>query len=62
MRVAHNDEDDKAGLRGYVQLTKYTDTRTQCELYNKMPTMTGLDCTVMCNLINTHTHTPLCRV
>ena len=24
MRVAYNDSDDRAGLRGYVQLNKYT--------------------------------------
>ena len=29
MRVAYNDEDDRAGLRGYVQFNKYTHTHTQ---------------------------------
>ena len=36
---------NRAGLRGYEQFNKYT-TR-----------MTGPDCAVMCNLINTHTQT-----
>ena len=28
MRVAYNDKDDRAGLRGYVQFNKYTHTHT----------------------------------
>ena len=63
MRVAWNDKDDRAGLRGYVQFNKYTHTHTlippredQCE-WHRMTRMTGPDCVVMCNLINTHTHT-----
>ena len=28
MRVALNDQDDRAGLRGYVQFNKYTHTHT----------------------------------
>ena len=28
MRVAYNDQDTRAGLRGYVQLNKYTHTHT----------------------------------
>ena len=68
MRVALNDLDDRAGLRGYVQFNKYTHTHThtqvsliplwedQCE-WHRMTRMTGPDCAVMCNLISTHTHT-----
>ena len=63
MRVALNDWDDRAGLRGYVQFNKYTHTvslipprEDQCE-WHRMTRMTGPDCVVMCNLINTHTHT-----
>ena len=29
MRMAQNDQDARAGLRGYVQLNKYTHTHTQ---------------------------------
>ena len=63
MRVAQNDYEDRAGLRGYVQFNKDTHTHThthpwedQCE-WHRMTRMTGPDCAVMCNLINTHTHT-----
>ena len=69
MRVAYNDYHDRAGLRGYVQCNKYTHTQThtqqvslippwedQCE-WHRMTRMTGPDCAVMCNLINTDTHT-----
>ena len=50
-------------MRGYVQFNKYTHTHThtlppredQCE-WHRMTRMTGPDCVVMCNLINTHTH------
>ena len=45
MRVAYNDSDYRAGLRGYVQFNKYTYI------------LTGPDCVVMCNLINTYIHT-----
>ena len=47
--------------RGYVQFNKYTHTHTlslippredQCE-WHRMTRMTGPDCVVMCNLINT---------
>ena len=31
MRVAQNDSDDRAGLRGYVQFNKYTYIHTQEE-------------------------------
>ena len=41
------------GLRGYVQFNKYRD---QCE-WHRMTRMTGPDCVVMCNLINTYIHT-----
>ena len=37
---------------------EYTHTHTredQCE-WHRMTRMTGPDCVVMCNLINTHTH------
>ena len=44
-----------AGLRGYVQFNKYTHTHT-CE-WHRMTRMTGPNCAVMSNLINTHTHT-----
>ena len=70
MRVAQNDWDDRAGLRGYVQFNKYTHTHThthkQVSLippwedqreWHRMTRMTGPECAVMCNLINTHTHT-----
>ena len=56
----HNDQDDRAELRSYVQLNKYKYTHThkqdQCE-WHRMTRMTGPDCAVMCNLKNTHTHT-----
>ena len=48
-----------AGLRDYVQFNEYTHTHPwedQCE-WHKITRMTGPDCAVMCNLINTHTHT-----
>ena len=35
MRVALNDLDDKAGLRGYVQFNKYTHTHTHTLESNK---------------------------
>ena len=51
------------GLRGYVQFNKYTPQvslippwEDQCE-WHRMTRMTGPDCAVMCNLINTRTHT-----
>ena len=61
MRVALNDQDDRAGLRVYVQFNKYTHTHfppweDQREGH-RMTRMTRPDCAVMCNLINTHTHT-----
>ena len=34
----------------------HTHTEDQCE-WHRMTRMTGPDCVVMCNLINTHTHT-----
>ena len=41
-----------------MQFNKYTHTREdQCQ-WHRMTRMTGTDCAVMCNLINTHTHTP----
>ena len=52
MRVAQNDSDDRARLRGFVQFNKYT--YIQCE-WHRMTRMTGPDCAVMCNLINIHT-------
>ena len=51
----------RVGLRGDVQFNKHTHTHThthwedQCEGH-RMTRMTGPDCAVMCNLINTHTH------
>ena len=46
---------------GYVQFNKYTYIHTyihtyQCE-WHRMTRMTGPDCVVMCNLINTYIHT-----
>ena len=32
MRVAYNDQDDRAGLRGYVQFNKYAHTHTHFDL------------------------------
>ena len=73
MRVAQNDSDDRARLRGYVQFNKYTYIHTyivslippredQCE-WHRMTRMTGPDCVVMCNSINTYIDTYiLCRV
>ena len=64
--MAYNDWDDKAGLHGYDQFNKYTHTHThthtedQCE-WHRMTRMAGSDCAVMCNLINTRTHTRLIR-
>ena len=62
MRVAYNDWDDRAGLRCYMQLNKYTHTHThippwedECK-WHRMTRMTGPDCAVMSNFINTHTH------
>ena len=55
MRVAYKDEDDRAGLRGYVQFNKYTHTHQR--EWHRMTRMTRPDCAVICNLINTHTHT-----
>ena len=52
---------DRAGLRGYVQFNKYIHTymipprEDQCE-WHRMTRMTGPDCVVMCNLINTYIH------
>ena len=44
-------------MRGYVQFNKNTHTH-QCEWHRMtINRMTGPDCAVMCNLINTHTHT-----
>ena len=34
----------------------HTQREDQCE-WHRMASMTGPDCAVMCNLINTHTHT-----
>ena len=34
MRVAYNDKDDRAGLRGYVEFNKYTYIHT-FKLHNK---------------------------
>ena len=47
-----------AELGGYGQFNKYTHTHThtQCE-WHRMTRMTGPDCAVMGNLINTHTRT-----
>ena len=39
----------------YVQRT-WCPREDQCE-WHRMTRMTGPDCVVMCNLINTHTHT-----
>ena len=47
MRVALNDSDDGAGLRGNVQLNKYTYIHTYIHTY----------CVVMYNLINNYIHT-----
>ena len=33
MRVAQNDSDDRAGLRGYVQFNKYTYIHTYIHIY-----------------------------
>ena len=33
MRVAYNDSDDRAGLRGYVQFNKYTYIHTYIHTY-----------------------------
>ena len=33
MRVAQNDSDDRAGLRGYVQFNKYTYIHTYIHTY-----------------------------
>ena len=44
---------NRAGLRGYVQFNKYTHTYTR--EWHRITRMTGPDCAVMCNLINTHT-------
>ena len=60
MRVAKNDSDDRAGLRGYVQFNTYTYIHTYTHTY------IHTDCAVMCNLINIHTYihtyTPLSRL
>ena len=46
-----------------TNMNKHTHTHThtpwedQCE-WHRMTRMTGPDCVVMCNFINTHTHTP----
>ena len=60
MRVAYNDQDDRAGLRGYVQFNKYTHTHTNtgglhAVAWNEH--IAGPDCAVLRNLIKTHTHT-----
>ena len=63
MRAAWNDTDGMAGSRGSVQFNKntYIDTyilslipprEDQCE-WHRMTRMTGPDCVVLCNLINT---------
>ena len=44
--------DYRAGLRGHVQFDKI-----HTHEWHRMTRMTGPDCAVMCNLINTHTHT-----
>ena len=36
MRVAHNDLDDRAGLRGYVQFNKYTHTHTHTHTHTQL--------------------------
>ena len=71
MRVAWNDSDDRAGLRGHVQFDKYAYIHTfinayispwehQCE-WHRMTRMTGPDCAVTFNLkikyIHTYIHT-----
>ena len=41
-----------------MQFNKYTHTHTEDQLeWHRMTRMRGPDCAVMCNLINTHTHT-----
>ena len=43
MRVAYNDSDDRAGLRGYVQFNKYTYIHTYIPLtVHKAPELTKL--------------------
>ena len=55
MRVEYNEKDGRAGLRGYcMQFHKYTHTHYEWQI---MTRVIGPDCAVMCNLINTHTHT-----
>ena len=58
MRVAYNDQGDKAGLRGYMQFNKcsHTHAHTHTQWYI-MARITGSDCAAMCNLINTNTRT-----
>ena len=58
--------DDRVGLRGYVKFNKYAHAHTQVSLippwedqyeWHRMTRMSGPECAVMCNLIDTHTHT-----
>ena len=39
MRVAKNDYDDRAGLRGYVHFNKYTHARTHTSEHNDVRTL-----------------------
>ena len=67
MRVAYNDSDGRAGLRGYMQFNKYTYIHTYIHTsslippredqreWHRMTRMTGPNSAVMCNLINIHT-------
>ena len=38
MRVAYNDSDDRAGLRGYVQFNKYTQTHIHTYIHTYIHT------------------------
>ena len=44
-------------LATHTHITSIIDPPIQCE-WHRMTRTTGPDCAVMCNLINTHTHTP----
>ena len=59
-------QDNRAGLRGYVQFNTYTYIHTYIHTYippwedrcewHRMTRMTGPDCAVMCNLISIRTY------
>ena len=52
MRVTYNNEDDRAGLRGYVQCNKYTHMHIHTAFVISI-----MDCVVMCNLLYNYTYT-----